>query len=197
MAIFTRAELKDFMMIDSSVTTEDAVLDFVVTAADAEVKHVIGSDVEDAGSVSARVYVPEDDDCCIVDYFSTTTGLIVKSDTNGDGTFATTLTLNTDFEVLPRNGKRNGQTFSYYELRTLGGTDFVVYEDRPATVQVTARWGWTTVPGPIKYAALVYAASDERVRALVRGEGGFTRWSREHAMAQLADYVHPFGVRVA
>lgn len=196
MAIITSSELKDFMMIDSAVTDEDAVVAFVVTAADAEVKHVIGSDVEDAGSATARVYVPDDPYCLTVDYFSTTTGLVVKVDDDGDGVYETTWTIGTHFEVLPRNGRRNGQTFSYYEIHTLDAESFPVSSTRPATVQVTARWGWTTVPGPVKYATLVFAASDERVRALVRGEGGFTRWSREHAMRELEDYVHPFGTRV-
>jgi hypothetical protein len=43
----------------------------------------------------------------------------------------------------------------------------------------------------VRFATLILAAANERVRDLVRGDGGFTRWSREDAMEMLRPYIHP------
>lgn len=196
MAIFTLDELKGFCDIETSVTTEDTVLGFARLSADSEVKRFTGRVFDDAGSVSARKFVPTNSLECITDDFSTTTGLIITTDEDGDGTYETTWTT-ADYELHPLDGLLNGETWSYCRIEAVGtSVYFPTCTTRSASVKVTARWGWAAVPAPVKMAGLILAASDERVRALVRGEGGFTQWSRSHAYELLGPFVHPLAVRV-
>lgn len=106
---------------------------------------------------------------------STVTGLIVKTDTGDDGTFATTLTISTDFLLLPRNAVAEGIAFS--EIRTVGTGVFPRSSTGRATVQVTAKFGWPSVPANVSQATLVqatqlYKAKDAVFGAAALGEQG-------------------------
>lgn len=196
MALFTLNELKAFVGIDTSVTTEDTILTIAQAAGESEAKKALGSDVEDAGSASARKYVPTSQWECFTDFFNTTTGLVIKTDDDADGVFETTWP-STAYELHPVNGKLNGETWPYFRIEAVDTSYFPINTGRSVSVQVTARWGWATVPDAVKLAAMILAASDERVRALVRGEGGFTRWSREQAYELLDPYrLHPNAAKV-
>ena len=72
---------------------------------------------------------------------SSTTGLIVKLDDNGDGTYETTLTLNTDYIVEPTDYQILGRPIR--TLTMIGGYTYpMFYIPSAAGVQVTALWGW-------------------------------------------------------
>lgn len=85
---------------------------------------------------------------------SSTTGLIVKLDDNGDGTFETTLTLNTDYIVEPTD-----YLVQQRPIRTLtmiGGYTFpMFYIPSECGVQVTAQWGWNAVPHDVREACVL------------------------------------------
>ena len=86
---------------------------------------------------------------------STATGLIVKSD-DGTGAFASTLTISTGFLLYPRNAAADG--FPYSEIKVVDGTGFSrTYNDR-ATVQITARFGWPSIPDDVNKACRIQAA---------------------------------------
>lgn len=86
---------------------------------------------------------------------STTTGLIVKTDSAGDGTFATTLTISTDFILLPRNAAADSRAFS--EIVLADNYTFPRLTFR-AGVQVTAKFGWPAIPADVTEACIVQAA---------------------------------------
>ncbi len=95
------------------------------------------------------------------DGISTTTGLIVKIDFDGDGTFESTLTISTDFLLLPRNAAAMYPAQPYTEVVT-GLFSSAYYwpqigYHRPG-VQITAKWGWPTVPDDIRKACLIQSA---------------------------------------
>lgn len=90
-----------------------------------------------------------------VDPISTATGLIVKTDTAGDGTYATTLTISTDFILLPSNAPDNYPAAPYTQIWLPNGM-FPSYPRRP-NVQVTATFGWPAVPEDVKAAAMLLA----------------------------------------
>ena len=140
--------------------------------------------------MSVRTFTPESPLCCFVDDFSTTTGLIVTADESDNGTYSVTWAAG-DYELHPLDGLMNGEDWPYFRIEAVGDRYFPMGNQRAASVRVTARWGWAEIPAPVRLAGMILAASDERVRALVRGEGGFTRWSREHAVELLEDYRHP------
>lgn len=89
---------------------------------------------------------------------SSTTGLVVATDDNDDGTAETTWTITTDFELGPWSGVDLGGQAStpYTEIVAVGSRTFPVSGRRPK-VSVTARWGWPAVPDPVKEATLALA----------------------------------------
>lgn len=149
----TTVEVRSALNILS--TGEDSSLESEITSACRAVDEYIGGSFYDAGSASARVYQPCNDHVLKVDGFSTITGLVVKTDTSRDGTFATTWA-STDYELLPLSGG-NYASRPYDTISAIGGKLFTlpVYGGRTGLVQVTARWGWAAVPYPIRSAALL------------------------------------------
>lgn len=87
---------------------------------------------------------------------SSTTGLIVKLDDNGDGTFETTLTLNTDYIVEPTDYAILGRPIR--TITMIGGYTFpLFYIPSECGVQVTAQWGWNAVPDDVREACVLLA----------------------------------------
>src|SRR6185369_13317676 len=98
--------------------------------------------------------------CVETDDFSTLTGLVVETDTGYDNTYATALTINTDFIVQPRDQLQNGQPWPYTKLVMAPRSRHYFpapYLGQRETVRVTARWGWSAVPDQVKHACLIGA----------------------------------------
>jgi hypothetical protein len=111
-------------------------------------------------SASARVYEPDDYYTVCVDDFWTTAGLILKVDDGYNGTYGTTWTLTTDYLVYPPNGRTGGLTVPYDELVATGVARYFPppWLGRTHTVQVTAQWGWASVPDLVVGATKLLAA---------------------------------------
>ena len=93
----------------------------------------------------------------IVDDFFTTTGLVVKTDTAGDGSFATTWTIGTDFAVEPANGIEDGiEGVAMMRLVAAGSKAFVVGRQR---LKISTKWGWAATPDPVAQASAVVASA--------------------------------------
>jgi hypothetical protein len=85
---------------------------------------------------------------------SSTTGLIVKLDNNGDGTFETTLTLNTDYIVEPTDYAILGRPIR--TITMVGGYTFpIFYIPSECGVQITALWGFDAVPHDVREACVL------------------------------------------
>lgn len=194
----TRAELKAYANVTKD--TFDALLDDALAAASRGIELVCHRQFNDAGTASARVYRPLHSTHVKVDDFHTTTGLIVRTDTTGTSVFDTTWTVG-DYEARPLNGVVSGQPgWPFYDLWSDGTLLFPC--ERFATVEVTARWGWATVPKPIKQACLVVAESIYKEKDAPFGIAGTDSYGlvrvRENpsVMRKLAPYVR-FPVAVA
>lgn len=107
-------------------------------------------------TVTARQYSPENESLCRPDPIATTTGLIVQTDTAGNGTFSTTLTITTDFLLRPTNAADETPVQPYTQIWLPTALFPLPYDGRP-TVKVTAKFGWPAVPGDVKAAALLLA----------------------------------------
>lgn len=92
----------------------------------------------------------------IVDPIYDLTGLLVEIDDQRSGVFSTTMTIDTDFVVYPRNALTGpaGQQRPYQYFKRAGGVPWVP----GATVRVTAYWGWPSVPDAIVEATIEMAA---------------------------------------
>lgn len=106
---------------------------------------------------SARTYHADTSGYLMVHDFWSTTGLVVKTDDNDDGTYETTWTYGTDFALRPSNGLKRGRPWPYEEIIAVGLRRFPTMTNR-AAVQVTAAWGWSSIPAPIRTATLIEGA---------------------------------------
>lgn len=167
----TLTELK--ARLDIADTNDDDRLTDALAAASREIEQWCGRQFNDAGAASARVFHPLTPYTVMVDDFSTTTGLVVATDTDDDGTYDTTWT-SSDYDLEPVNGVVSGMTgWPYYQLRAVGDYTFPRCVRRRRSVQVTAQWGWAAVPSEVKQACLIIAAESFKLGDAPFGVAGF------------------------
>lgn len=196
-------ELPDFKtylvgQANANLTGQDANLIDALSSASREIENYCRRQFNDAGSATAREFKPDRSRSARVDDFSTTSGLIVKLDTDLDGTFATTLT-SSQYELSPANGIFDGMAgWPYYRIRL---TDSSISfpssrtSGRERVLQVTARWGWAAVPEPVRAACKIMAAETWKLKDAPFGVLGLDEFGvvrvRQNKMAvsKLAPYA--------
>jgi hypothetical protein len=141
-------------------STRSAAIHRAINAASRQIDSHTGRRFWQDSIVVARVYEAFDTGCVEVDDISTTTGLIVKTDADGDGTFENTLTIATDFRVAPFNAAARTPVWPYTQLliSPVGNYGFPVSGGWP-TVSVTAKFGWPAVPDDVAQACVIQAVS--------------------------------------
>lgn len=156
----TLASMKNFLSIVDS--TDDTLLEGLIESASRSIDRIANRRFYADSSASARSYRANNNVFVYVDDISSTTGLVVKTDDDGDGTFETTLTINTDFLVDPLTAAALGRPFTQLTMvNTLNV--WPVYPGlfsnglRPG-VEVTAKWGWPSVPDDIETACQILTA---------------------------------------
>lgn len=156
MTILTTAELARHLGIPDSA--DDDRLEVAAAAATSAIVRYCGRSfaTTTSASASARTYRAKSPRLVITDDFWTTSALVVKVDETDAGTYGTTLTLNTDYIVEPLNGIEDGLTVPYRKIRATSW-QFSTCSTFPS-VQVTAAWGWASVPDEVKQAARIQAA---------------------------------------
>jgi hypothetical protein len=120
-------------------------------------------------AASSRIFIANESTTVFVDDISTTTGLVVKTDSAGDGTYATTLTA-TDFQVEPLNAVSRAVPIT--KISVTASATFPT-ATAPAGVQVTAKWGWPAIPTPIQSACVILAGRLVKRGDSLLGVAGF------------------------
>jgi hypothetical protein len=143
-------------------------------------------------TATARVYDVTRSDRVAIDDIATTTGLIVK--TGRPGSFTTTLTVDTQYWLKPLNAVAQGRPYEWVFTE-----DLFTVAPYP-TVQVTAKWGWPSVPAEVSQATLLlaarlYARKDSPTGVAGFGDYGVVRITASDAdVARLLDpYAKPSG----
>lgn len=136
--------------------TDDGTFADVLDAASRDVEQFCHRQFNTDGVATERTYKPLDRWTVFTDDFHTTTGLIVETDDDNDGTFEMTWTSD-EFEVGP-----DGEGFvsgaggwPFWTLRAVMSRLWSIRRRR--SVRVTAQWGWAAVPTGIKEATLAVA----------------------------------------
>jgi len=177
----TLLQLKAELGIPATNVANDTKLELAMASASRQIDHHTGRThgfwVD--STVVVREFFAYDSYECPVDDISTATGLIVKTDTAGDGTYASTLIISTDFILQPSNAVDRVPAWPYTSLLMVGSASFPVTQRRPG-VQVTAKYGWPAVPDDVTKAALIqavqnYKAADAVFGGLSFGDAGFMR----------------------
>jgi hypothetical protein len=150
----TLAGLKNYLKIDDSV--EDTLLEQIVESASRSIDRIANRRFYLDSSATARTYRPVGNMRVIIDDVGTTTGLILKTDPNSSGVYQTTFTLNQDYIVEPTNALAKGRPINY--LTIVGGTAMSLPVNYWPQVEVTARWGWPSVPDDIEQATYILSA---------------------------------------
>ena len=167
--------LKDYLKIKSDKIEQDDNLRDAILSASAEIEKHCNRQFQRTETASARLYQPTDRCEVKVDDFWSTTGLIVEIDTAADGTFSTTVP-SSDYELYPANGVVDGQTgWPYYEIHLVNGW-FPLHNRRKLSVRVTAKWGWQSVPEPVRQAAQIIAAETFQLKDAPFGTAGMDQF---------------------
>jgi hypothetical protein len=156
-----KADLKTYLGL--SGTAQDTNIDNAINGASRQIDKFCDRRFWQDETVQVKYYNPTNDYYLIVDDISTTTGLIVQLDTTDDGTYDTTLTLDTDYILKPINPqihKISNTTYYYPQneiqiitTRSSERFDPLVMKN----VKITAKFGWSTVPEAISQACLIQA----------------------------------------
>lgn len=181
----TLAELRAYMGI--TVDGDDAELEDAIASVSREIERHCGRQFNRADAATPRTYRPTTSGWSHVDDFWTTDGLVVEVDSSGRGDWVTV----DDVEVEPHGGVVDGQEgWPYYKIATA-----LPWLGRRATLRVTAKWGWESVPAPVKQAAKILAAETVTLRTAPLGVAGVDDYGvvrvRDSRMAagKLAKYV--------
>lgn len=166
----TLNEVKAYLRITDSV--DDTMLEQIVESASRSIDRIANRRFYLDANASARTYRLIGNLRVQVDDFGTTSGLVVKTDPNDSGVYETTFTLNSDYIVEPTNALAKGRPFT--TITIVGGTAFSLPVNYRPQVEVTARWGWPTVPDDIVEATLILSADLYKRRDSVGGVLGLS-----------------------
>lgn len=146
----------DELKAHGQITTgaRDAQLEAIIEAVSRSIDSATGHQFATQANATARVFRAHHYDMVETDDFYTTDSLVVKTDEDADGTFEKTWT-STDYQLEPLNAISKGRAVWRIRRKVMGDYWFPVSDD--SLVQVTAKWGWATVPKPIKVACLIQA----------------------------------------
>jgi hypothetical protein len=191
----TSDQLKDYIGQAAADSTNNSRITDALTSSSRSIEKYCHRQFNLASSATARVFYPDSSKFTFVDDFATTVGLVIKTDTNGDGTFETTWAA-ADYQLEPLNGVVDGETgWPYWKIRAVGSNSFpCVTSSQLAPLQVTASWGWAAVPADVKQSCLILGSSYFRLAGAQFGLAGMDQFGpiRVKAMPQVAELLGPY-----
>ncbi len=138
-------------LIGTSFADYDAQM--AITAASNGITEYCGRSFATASGTTTRYYsVTEPRELNIDDIVCTTNGATVQIDIDGDGSFETTWTRNTDYFLEPLNAQADGWPYEWIRISPRSGQRFPWW---PRSVAVTGQFGWPTIPVNVKQATMI------------------------------------------
>jgi hypothetical protein len=156
---------------DTGAKLENDLIVRAINGASRAIDHYCGRRFWQDASVATRTYQPDNPYVAWVDDMSTTTGLVIKTDTTGDYTWATTWTTD-DYDLEPRNADADGGAYAWWRIIAIGEKTFPVYQHRQS-LQVTDKFGWSAVPDDIHLAAILKSSALYKRKDALFGVAGF------------------------
>ena len=151
----TLTEVKLFLGITDSV--DDTLLEGMVEAASRSIDRMANRRFYLDTNASARLYRANDALQLFVDDIGSTTGLAVAVDSDGNGSYDTALTLNTDYILDPITAPSLNRPWNVVTIVSASAAFPAPLNYRPG-VQVTAKWGWPSIPDDINQACMILTA---------------------------------------
>jgi hypothetical protein len=167
------ADLKEVVGDDSPI--DDSRYEAAIGAASRQ----IDSWLDPAGSrhfwkttsAASRVFYPLNRYLLLPGFIANTTGLVVKSDDNGDGVFETTWAAGTDYQAQ-RLKVADGP---YARLVAVGTKGFPLNGRRQSVEVTTSEWGCDVVPDRGRQAAQTLAIALYKSKDFTGGDVGFNQ----------------------
>ncbi len=154
------ADVKSYIGLTGS--GQDTNISNAIIAASRQIDRICRRRFWQDSSAQVKTFTPVSNIILDVPDISTTTGLIVKLDTTDDGSYDKTLTINTDFILMPTNpkllGTGSGQHEPYTQIRILNTRSSERFDPSILnSVQITAKYGFPLVPEAIEQATRIQA----------------------------------------
>ena len=191
----TRNQVKAALRIGVGDTLDDELIDNCVGAASRLIDGYCNRQFWSVGSATTRVYTAENEFYCNIDDIAGT-AITLRTSGATDGTFDVTWST-TDYQLEPLNGRLDGLQWSYDKIRAVGDYLFPTLNANygsQALVQLTAVFGWPSVPEPVTQATIIQASRifkryDSPLGVAGFGDLGAIRVSRflDPDMAQLVE----------
>lgn len=183
----TLDDLKTYMSLEAE-SMYDTVLGAALESVSREIESFCNRQFNQDASATVREFDADTRCWAEVDDFWTVTGLVVESG-HGYGT----VWASADYRLDPRNGIVEGQPGWPFGKVTaaVGGR----YRFDQYGLRVTAKWGWTAVPAPVRQACLIMAAETFQIKNAPFGVAGLDQFGairvRDNRMAatKLSRYV--------
>jgi hypothetical protein len=191
----TRNQIKAALRIGTADTIDDDLIDNCAGAASRLIDGYCNRQFWSVGSATTRVYMAENEFYCHIDDIAGT-AITLKTSGATDGVFDVTWST-TDYQLEPLNGRLDGLQWSYDKIRAVGDYLFPTVNGNygeQALVELTAVFGWPSVPEPVTQATIIQASRifkryDSPLGVAGFGDLGAIRVSRflDPDMAQLVE----------
>ena len=155
----TKNQIKAALRIGTADVVDDDLIDNCAGAASRLIDGYCNRKFWAVGSATSRVYQAENEFYCNIDDISRTAITLKTSSFPGNG-FDVTWSA-TDYQLEPLNGNLDGLTWSYDKIRAVGDYLFPTVNanyGEQALVQVTANFGWPSIPEPVTQATIIQAS---------------------------------------
>ena len=191
----TRNQIKAALHIGTADTIDDELIDNCAGAASRLIDGYCNRQFWSVGSATTRVYSADNEFYCHIDDIAGT-AITLRTSGATDGVFDVTWET-TDYQLEPLNGRLDGLQWSYDKIRAVGDYLFPTVNGNygeQALVQLTAVFGWPSVPEPVTQATIIQASRifkryDSPLGVAGFGDLGAIRVSRflDPDMAQLVE----------
>ncbi len=166
----TVQELRDHLG-DDGARLPLAQLERAITAASRAVDTHTGRRFWRDEVPTVRHYRTQWTDIAWIDDVASTDGIVITTDDNGDGSWATTWTVG-DFELWPYDAdQRDPLAHAWWRIEALDKA-FPVWRGRKS-LRVTATFGWSGIPAAVNEATILKAAQLFQRKDAVFGVAGF------------------------
>lgn len=164
----TAADLATYMSVSLPSYAND--LAYAINTASREIDGWTARRFYADGTATARLFWSKDQQIVIIDDAYEITS--VKLSSNDNGTYDTTYTSGVDFTCEPLNGVADGIS-GIPTTRLRWTTPTLPVNTKLPPIQITAKWGWATVPEPVRQACLIIAGEIFKLREAPFGVAGF------------------------
>ena len=163
----TLAQLRSGLTIPTADTTDDTKLELIVQAVSRKIDQYCRRRFWVNSADETRYYNAVTNRVAIIDDCSTCTS--VALDNTGNRASYTTLTLSTDYDLLPDNAALDSIPWNAIQLAPYSTYRFNMY---PKTIKVVGKFGWSAIPDVVREACLLWSARIYARKDVRFGEAG-------------------------